>query len=319
MPLDNVLRADEVQPSIGNDEALANAPKTAKVCSWCLRSSNDAARTHPQRVDGQARGGESPPVRPCRRVSAIDAVDGSINAFMSIDRDDALGRGRRRRALGQGLDHADSLCSAYRFRSRTFFASDQPANCSSKFSATPFTLRRYSRSKTSRGRAVIFGRVAWTSSPWAARRKTRRLARPATRGMPACAGGSSGGCAAAVSAQECFGSIGTDTGGSIRQPAALCGCVGIKPTYGRVSRYGVVAFASSLDQVGPMGKTVRDTATLLDAIAGHDPRDSTSVPADVPDYAAGLEGTSRASNWACRRSTSARASTPRCALRLRRR
>ena len=103
-------------------------------------------------------------------------------------------------------------------------------------------------------------------------------------------GGSSGGCAASVAAQECFGSIGTDTGGSIRQPAALCGCVGLKPTYGRVSRYGVVAFASSLDQVGPLTKDVRDSATLLGAMSGHDPHDSTSVPTDVPDYVAELGG-----------------------------
>ena len=101
-------------------------------------------------------------------------------------------------------------------------------------------------------------------------------------------GGSSGGCAASVAAQECFGSIGTDTGGSIRQPAALCGCVGLKPTYGRVSRFGVVAFASSLDQVGPLTKDVRDSATLLGAMSGHDPRDSTSVPEAVPDYAGEL-------------------------------
>jgi aspartyl-tRNA(Asn)/glutamyl-tRNA(Gln) amidotransferase subunit A len=82
--------------------------------------------------------------------------------------------------------------------------------------------------------------------------------------------------------------LGTDTGGSIRQPAALCGCVGVKPTYGLVSRYGVVAFASSLDQVGPFTKDVRDAATLLGAIAGHDPRDSTSIPQPVPDYTASL-------------------------------
>ncbi len=101
-------------------------------------------------------------------------------------------------------------------------------------------------------------------------------------------GGSSGGSAAAVAADECIAALGSDTGGSIRQPAALCGIVGLKPTYGLVSRYGLAAYASSLDQIGTMARTVEDAALLLGAIAGHDERDSTSFKADVPDYRAEL-------------------------------
>ena len=114
-----------------------------------------------------------------------------------------------------------------------------------------------------------------TSNPW-------NLAR-----IP---GGSSGGSAAAVAADLCIAALGTDTGGSIRQPAACCGIVGLKPTYGRVSRYGIIAFASSMDQVGPMTKNVRDSALLLEALAGRDPADSTSADLAVPRYSAMLTG-----------------------------
>jgi aspartyl-tRNA(Asn)/glutamyl-tRNA(Gln) amidotransferase subunit A len=102
-------------------------------------------------------------------------------------------------------------------------------------------------------------------------------------------GGSSGGSAAAVAADECIAALGTDTGGSIRQPASLCGVVGLKPTYGRVSRFGLIAFASSLDQIGPITKDVEDAAVLLGCISGYDPRDATSVNRSVPDYTQALK------------------------------
>src|SRR5450631_247944 len=121
----------------------------------------------------------------------------------------------------------------------------------------------------------VFGPVV---SPWRRRGSN----------TPLVPGGSSGGSAAAVAAMLCSGSVGTDTGGSIRQPAALTGIVGIKPTYGRCSRWGIVAFASSLDQAGPFARTVQDTAILLTSMAGHDPKDTTSVDRPVPDYEAAI-------------------------------
>jgi aspartyl-tRNA(Asn)/glutamyl-tRNA(Gln) amidotransferase subunit A len=117
-------------------------------------------------------------------------------------------------------------------------------------------------------------------NPWRAKNSNRNL-------VP---GGSSGGSSASVAAQLCLGATGTDTGGSIRQPAAVTGIVGLKPTYGRCSRWGIVAFASSLDQAGPMTRTVRDAAVLLKVMASVDPKDSTSVDTPVPDYESTLEG-----------------------------
>jgi len=130
------------------------------------------------------------------------------------------------------------------------------------------------------GSSTITSHYEVTENPW----------RRAGDNRPLVPGGSSGGSAALVAARAVPVSLGTDTGGSIRQPASFCGVVGMKPTYGRCSRWGVVAFASSLDQPGPFGRTVRDTAITLGAIAGYDPKDSTSVNVPVPDYEAALTG-----------------------------
>jgi len=130
------------------------------------------------------------------------------------------------------------------------------------------------------GSSNITSHYGSVENPWRIEGDNRKL-------VP---GGSSGGSAAAVAARAALAAIGTDTGGSIRQPAAFCGIVGMKPTYGRCSRWGAVAFASSLDQAGPMTRTVRDAAILLRAMAGHDDKDSTSVPTPVPDYEAALSG-----------------------------
>ncbi len=216
-------------------------------------------------------------------LAAIDERDGKVGAYLTIDREAALEEaaaadkaragGRTGALLGIPIAIKDLLN-----------VKDQPCTCASKilegytapYDATVIArlreagvilLGRVNMDEFAMGSSTENSALGKTSNPWNADH------------VP---GGSSGGSAACVAADEAIASLGSDTGGSIRQPAAFCGCVGLKPTYGLVSRYGLTAFASSLDQIGPLTKTVKDSAILLEAIAGHDDRDSTSVPAEIP-------------------------------------
>ena len=167
----------------------------------------------------------------------------------------------------------------------------QPCTCGSKFLAENYTAP-YDATSIQQLRAagaVPFGRL--NMDEFAMGSTTENSALGVTRNpwdLERVPGGSSGGSASSVGGDLAIAALGSDTGGSIRQPAALCGCVGMKPTYGRVSRYGLIAFASSLDQIGPLTKTVEDSALLLNHLCGKDPRDSTSLDEAVPDFTKGL-------------------------------
>ena len=227
-------------------------------------------------------------------LDRIDEVDEKINAFISLDREDALGQADAAdTALAKGASHTEQPLLGVPVSLKDIFCvKGQPANSASKILGdfrSPYDGSVVQKLK--QAGAIIFGRVNMDEFAMGSSTENSAFGRTCNPwDLDRVPGGSSGGCAASVVAQECFGSIGTDTGGSIRQPSALCGCVGIKPTYGRVSRFGVIAFASSLDQVGPIARNVHDSANLLGAIAGHDPKDSTSVPIEVPNYVEGLDG-----------------------------
>ncbi len=218
-------------------------------------------------------------------LERIARVDGQLNAYLTVDADGAraqardaearLGRGEATPLTGVPLALKDVLITR---GLRTTCASRILENFVPPFDATVCQRLRQAG-------AVFLGKV--NMDEFAMGSSTENSAFGPTHNpwnRECIPGGSSGGSAAAVAADLCIASLGSDTGGSIRQPACHCGVVGLKPTYGRVSRYGLVAYASSLDQIGPLTKEVRDAALLLQVIAGHDPRDSTCLDAAAPDY-----------------------------------
>jgi aspartyl-tRNA(Asn)/glutamyl-tRNA(Gln) amidotransferase subunit A len=225
-------------------------------------------------------------------LDQIQRVDGQLHAFLSYDAADALAQADEAdKILAAGATDKPLLGVPIAMKD-VIAVRGQPLTCASKILGkyvSPYSATAVE--KLRKAGAIVFGRL--NMDEFAMGSSTENSAFGATRNpwdIARIPGGSSGGSGAAVAADECLAALGTDTGGSIRQPAALCGCVGLKPTYGRVSRYGLVAFASSLDQIGTFTKDVRDTAIVLRAMSGQDPRDSTSIPEPVPDYAAALDG-----------------------------
>jgi aspartyl-tRNA(Asn)/glutamyl-tRNA(Gln) amidotransferase subunit A len=227
-------------------------------------------------------------------LDRIARVDGQVQAFISYDAADALAQADAAdRALAAGRTHAQQALLGVPVAVKDVIAvKGQPLNCGSKILKnfiSPYDATVIEKLKAAG--AVVFGRL--NMDEFAMGSSTENSAFQITRNpwdTSRIPGGSSGGSAAAVAADECTAALGSDTGGSIRQPASLCGCVGLKPSYGRVSRYGLVAYASSLDQIGCFTKDVRDAAAVLGVIGGHDPRDSSSVPEPMADYAAALTG-----------------------------
>ncbi|MDB6112344.1 MAG: gatA, partial [Pedosphaera sp.] len=227
-------------------------------------------------------------------LDQIKRVDGQIHAFLSYDATDALAQADAiDKAIAGGASSAGHPLLGVPIGIKDVLAvKGHPLNCASKILGkfvSPYDATAIQRLRAAG--AIVFGRL--NMDEFAMGSSTENSAFGVTHNpwdITRIPGGSSGGSAAAVAADECIATLGTDTGGSIRQPAALCGCVGLKPTYGRISRYGLVAFASSLDQIGPFTKDVRDSAIMLEVMSGLDRQDSTSIPQPVPHYAGGLTG-----------------------------
>ena len=232
----------------------------------------------------------------CQDITAsylerISAVDGKVNAYVDVWQDEAMAQAERidkRFKAGESLPPLagapmalkDLICTAYGettccSKILEGYRSPFDGAVSTKlFDAGAVCLGKTNMDEFAMGSSCENSAIKVSRNPW---------------NLDKVPGGSSGGSAAAVAADMCAYALGSDTGGSIREPAAFCGCVGLKPTYGRVSRYGLVAFASSLDQIGPMTKDVEDAALVMNVIAGQDPRDSTSAQVPVPDYTKALK------------------------------